>query len=816
MREVMSMNRRYIRKAAVLGSGIMGSRIAALLAGVGIPTYLLDIVPRDLDENDKKKGLTRESPAFRNKLAQAGLKGTIGARPPAMFVADDAKLITPGNFEDHLSWLADADWIIEGVVENLAIKKELMRKVEPFIKPDAIISTNTSGLSIDKISEDLSHHNRARFLGTHFFNPPRHMSLLEIIPGSHTDRELVDFMADFCERRLGKSVVFAKDTPNFIANRIGVHGLAGIMRILVEDGYTIEEVDAITGPPMGKPRSATFRTSDIVGLDTLLSVMRNVYDNAGDEEERQQFVPPDFVQKMVENKLLGDKTKQGFYKKVSGPEGSQIHALDYNTMQYVPPRKPAFPILAELKKADPATSLQKLVYSEDRAGLLAWKTLKKTLIYCAAKIPEIADDIVSVDRAMRWGFNWELGPFETWDVIGLKKSVERMRKEGERIPDKIERMLAAGKKSFYQKRRGKSYYYDFATASYVPIAERPEIIVLPALKERTKVVKSNTGGSLIDMGDGVACLEFHSRNNAIDADVIQMLGDSVAEVEGSFEGLVIGNQSANFCVGADIRQVLPSAQNKDWQNLERAVKALQDACMRVKYCQRPVVAAPFRMALGGGCEICLAAGQIVAHTECYMGQVELGVGLIPGAGGNKELFFRATDWLPDAFPPIIAGGSPPDLIPHVARVFQLIAMATVSTCAQEARQLGFLQPRDRIVMNYDHLLYQAKKAVLALAEADYQPPRPRNEIRVPGRTGRAVLEGLIFEMREALYITDYDAFIARKLAHVLNGGDVDMNTLVTEQYLLDIEREVFLSLCGEEKTQARMKHMLETNRPLRN
>lgn len=809
------MKNRHIKKAAVLGSGIMGSRIAALLAGVGIPTYLLDIVPRELDEKDVKKGLTRESPAFRNKLARLGIQGTIGASPPAMFVADDAKLITPGNFEDHLSWLSDADWIIEGVVENLAIKKELLRKAEPFIKPDAIISTNTSGISIDKISGDLSQHNKTRFLGTHFFNPPRHMKLLEIIPGSHTDKDLVAFMADFCQRRLGKSVVFAKDTPNFIANRIGAHGFAGIMRTLLEDGYTIEEADAITGPPMGKPRSASFRTSDIVGLDTLLSVIKNVYDNAEDEDERQQFVVPDFVKKMVEKGLLGDKTKQGFYKKVAGPEGSQIWALDYNTMDYVPQRKPALPILDELKKGDSKASLRELVYSEERAGLLAWKTLKKTLLYCAAKVPEIADDIVTVDRAMRWGFNWELGPFETWDVIGLRKSAERMKKEGETIPEKIERMLAAGNDHFYETRTGGSYYYDFVEASYVKITEKPQIIVLPSLKERTKLIKSNAGASLIDMGDGVACLEFHSRSNAIDADVIQMLGDSVTEVEENFEGLVIGNQGPNFCVGADLRQVYPSAQNKDWKNLELAVKTLQQACMRIKYCHKPVIGAPFRMTLGGGCEICLATSQIVAHTECYMGQVELGVGLIPGAGGNKELFFRATDWLPKELPPI-AGGGKPDLTPHVAKAFQLIAMARVSTCAQEARELGFLMPRDRIVMNYDHLLYQAKKAVLALAEADYVPPRRRDEIRVPGRTGRAVLEIFVYLMREALFITDYDVFIAKKLAHVLAGGDVDLNTLVTEEYLLDIEREAFLSLCGEEKTQARMKHMLETNRPLRN
>ena len=809
------MKNRHIKKAAVLGSGVMGSRIAALLAGVGIPTYLLDIVPRELDEKDKKKGLTKESPAFRNKLAQMGIQGTIGARPPAMFVADDAKLITPGNFEDHLSWLSDADWIIEGVIENLAIKKDLLRKVEPFIKPDAIISTNTSGLSIEKISEDLSQDVKTRFLGTHFFNPPRHMRLMEIIPGAHTDKDIVGFMARFCERRLGKSVVYAKDTPNFIANRIGTHGLAVIMRTIVEDNYTIEEADAITGPPMGKPRSATFRTADIVGLDTLVSVIKTVHDSATEEDERQQLVVPDFVKKMVENGLLGDKTKQGFYKKVRGAGGSEIHALDYNTMDYVPQRKPDLPILGELKKMDRKAGIQKLVYSEDRAGLFAWKTAKRTLLYCAARVPEIADDVVSVDRAMRWGFNWELGPFETWDAIGLRKSVERMKKEGEKIPANIEKMLAAGKESFYDTRNGRPYYFDFARGDYVEIAEQPQIIVLPALKDKTTVVKSNSGGSLIDMGDGVACLEFHSRSNAIDDDVIRIIGDSVKEVEDNFEGMVIGNQGANFCVGADLRQVFPTAQNKDWKNLELAVKTLQEAVMRVKYCQRPVVAAPFRMTLGGGCEICLHTSQIVAHTECYMGQVELGVGLIPGAGGNKELFFRATDWLPKELPPI-AGGGKPDLTPLVARVFQNIAMARVSTCAQEARELGYLMPHDRIVMNHDHLLHEAKVAVLALAEADYAPPRRRDEIRVPGRTGRAALDVFVYLMKESGYITDHDVVIAKKLAHVLTGGDVDLNTLVSEEYLLDIEREAFLSLCGEEKTQARMKHMLDTNKPLRN
>ena len=810
------MMKRKIKKAAVLGAGVMGSKIAVLLAGADIPTYLLDIVPKELDASDVKKGLTKESPEFRNKLAKMGIQGTIGTSPPALFVLDDAKLVTPGNFEDHLSWLSDADWIIEGVVEDLRIKKELLRKIEPFVKPDAIISTNTSGLSIDKISDGLSKQHRAHFMGTHFFNPPRHMKLLEIIPGSHTDKDLISFMADFCERRLGKSVVFAKDTPNFIANRIGAHAIIGVMKTTVEDGYTIEEADAITGPPMGRPRSASFRTSDMVGLDTLLKVIQNVCYNIDDEDEKQQLAVPEFIQKMVEKGLLGEKTQQGFYKKVLGPSGPQIHALDYNTMDYAPQRKTALPILDELKTVDTATSLQRLVYSEERAGLFAWKTIKRMLLYCAAKVPEIADDIVAVDQAMRWGFNWELGPFQTWDAIGLKKSVERMKKEGDRIPRKIEQMLAAGREHFYERRNEKSYYFDFAKADYLEIEEKPRIISLPSLKERAKVVKSNAGASLIDIGDGVACLEFHSRNNAIDTDVIQMISDSVAEVEENFEGLVISSQGANFCVGADLRQVYPATRNKDWGTLELAAKNLQQACMRIKYSEKPVVAAPFRMTLGGGCEICLAASLIMAHVECYMGLVEFGVGLIPSGGGNKEMLFRATDWVPKELPSAVPGAGKPDLIPYISKAFETIAMAKVSTCAQEAKELTYMRPHDKITMNYDHLLYNAKKAALALAEEGYLPPRRRDEIRVPGRTGRAMLELLVYLLKDGLFITEYDAFIAKKLAYVITGGDVDLNTLVTEEYLLDLERETFLSLCGEEKSQARMKHMLETNRPLSN
>ena len=809
--------KRKIRKAAVLGAGVMGSKIAALLAGVDIRTYLLDIVPKELDERDVKKGLTKESPQFRNKLARMGIDSTLGASPPAIYVAEDAKLITPGNFEDHLSWLSGVDWIVEVVAEDLKIKRELLRKVEPFIEPGTIVSTNTSGISIEKISEELSEENRRRFLGTHFFNPPRHMKLLEIIPGRYTDKDVISFMADFGERQLGKSVVFAKDTPTFIANRIGAHAMIGAIKTMLEDGYTIEEVDAITGPPMGRPKIASFRTADMVGLDVFVKVAQTVRDNIEDAAEKEDFAIPQFVTKMVELGLLGDKTQKGFYKKVVGAEGSQIYALDYNSMDYVPQRKASLPLLDELKQVtDPAMSLQTLVYSEDRAGRFAWKVLKKMLLYCAAKVPEISDDILGVDRAMKWGFNWELGPFETWDAVGLRKSVEKMEREGDKIPQNIERMLSSGRERFYEKRDGRRYYFDFGKADYEEIEEKPQIILLPSLKERKRLIRSNAGASLVDMGDGVACLEFHSPNNAIDGDVIQMIGDSIAEVEEGFEGLVIGNHGVNFCVGADVKQIFGLCQNRDWDTLELAVRQFQQACMGIKYSEKPVVAAPFRMTLGGGCEVCLAASMIRANAECYMGLVEMGVGLIPGGGGNKEMLLRAIDWVPPSVPSAVPGGGQPDLIPYVARVFETIATAKVSTSAREAQGLSYMTQHDKITMNPDHLLYDAKQSVLALVKEGYCPPRPRDDIRVVGRTGRAILELMVYLMQEAGYITDTDAHIARKLAYVLTGGDLDQNTLVTEEYLLDVEREVFLSLAGEEKTQARLRHFVETNRPLGN
>jgi 3-hydroxyacyl-CoA dehydrogenase len=813
----MKQERTTIRKAAVLGAGVMGSKIAALLAGVDIPTYLLDIVPKDLDPKDVKKGLTRESPEFRNKLAKMGIDGTIMASPPALFSSADTKLITLGNFEDNLAWLADTDWVIEVVAEDLRIKTELLKRVEAVIRPGTIVSTNTSGLSIDKISEALSKDARVNFLGTHFFNPPRHMKLLEIIPGRTTDQKLGSFMADFCEKRLGKSIVFAKDTPNFIANRIGAYALLAAMRTMVEGGYTIEEVDAITGIPMGRPKSASFRTADMVGLDVLAKVAQNVRDNVQDASEKDAFSVPPLLAKMIEKGLLGDKVQKGFYKKTMDMSGTKIYAFDYNTLDYVLQRKAGLPILDEVKRlADPGASLQKLAYSDDRAGRFAWKSLKNMLLYCAAKVPEISDNILAIDQAMRWGFNWELGPFETWDAIGVRKSVERMQGEGEKIPRNVEEMLAGGRERFYKRRDGRKTYFDFAKAAYVDIEEKPQIILLPSLKERQKVVRSNPGANLLDMGDGVVCLEFQTANNVIDDDVIRMIHEALAEVEANFEGMVIGNHGVNFSPGADVKKIYGLAVNKDWKTLEQVVKAFQDACMRIKFSPNPVVAAPHHMTLGGGCEVCLAASSVRAFAEAYMGLVEMGVGLIPGGGGTKEMLLRATDWFPASTPSAVPGGGRPDLIPYVARAFEAIATGKVSTSAREAQTIGFMRTYDWITMNPDHLLHDAKQTVLSLVKEGYRPPRPRDDIRVIGRSGRAMLDLMVYLLRDAGYITDTDAHQAKKLALVISGGDVDLNTLVTEQYLLDVEREAFLSLAGEEKSQARLKSMAETGKMIHN
>lgn len=789
-----------IRKAAVLGAGIMGSGIAAHLANVGIPVYLLDIVPRDLPEDADQEA--------RNSLAQKGLEAAIKSKPAAFYSKNDARLIKVGNFEDHLHWLSEVDWIIEVVVERLDIKKDLLQKVAQHRKPGTIVSSNTSGISINKMVEDLPEEFRQHFLGTHFFNPPRYMKLLEIIPCSDTLPEILNGMVAFGEKVLGKGVVIAKDTPNFIANRIGTFGMIETTRVMLEDGYTVEEVDAITGPALGRPKSASFRTLDLVGLDTFLHVANNVLENVDDPIEKEAFKVPELLETMVQKGMLGNKTKQGFYTKQKTEAGSQILALNYQTMEYEPLVKPKFQSIEAAKNVPGvANRIKSIVYSKDRAGQFAWKTMKKTLLYSARQLGIIADDIPAIDKAMKWGFNWSLGPFEVWDAIGVEASVARMKEEGEEIPAVIEEFLAQGNKTFYVKNEEGLFCYDFKSKEYQLLEEPKELIVLKDLKKQNKVVHSNPGAAVIDLGDGVACLEFTSPNNALGIDIIQMVNWCVENLGNQFDGLVIGNQGKNFCVGANLMLILMEAEDENWDDIEMMVKEFQYSFLRMKYAPFPVVAAPFGMTLGGGYEISAAADKIQAAGETYMGLVELGVGLVPGAGGHKELLIRNLEG--------VSNVDKVDLQPFVNKTFETIAMAKVSTSAKEAKELGYMRASDGISVNSDFLLHDAKNAVLEMVKNGYRPPAPA-QIPVVGENGYAIMELGIYTMLKGGYISEYDAHLAKKVAYILAGGKVPSGTVVTEEYLLDIEREAFMSLVGEPKSQDRMRHMLLKGKPLRN
>jgi 3-hydroxyacyl-CoA dehydrogenase len=797
-----------IKKVAVLGAGAMGSAIAAHFANVGIPSFLLDIVPPDLTEAEKKKGLSLQSPEVRNRFAIMGKKRVQESSPASLYWKEDAGQISIGNFEDHLSWVSQADWIIEAVLEDLNIKRELFKKLIPFINEGTVISSNTSGISIQKMCEGFSRDFGERFLGTHFFNPPRYMKLLEIIPAKSTPRSLVERMAKLGEKILGKGVVFAKDTPNFIGNRIGAFSSAVTIRTMLEDGYRIEEVDQITGPAMGRPKLATFKLADLVGLDVVALVGKNLLENLP-EKEREYFVPAPFIQQMIKNQWLGQKTKQGFYKKVKQEGKEETLVFDYEKLDYRPQEKVNLPSVEMGKNIDDVKErIKTLVFSPDRGGQFAWKILKKTLLYSAGKIPEIADDVVNVDRAMKWGYNWELGPFEQWDAIGLKSSVKRMEKEGESIPPLVEQLLKKGYSSFYEKKDGRISYFDVGAGQYQEIEEKPEIILLPSLKDRKKEVLSNPGASLIDLGDGVACLEFHSKMNTIGADTIQMIRDALKEVGEKFDGLVIGNQAENFSAGANLMLMLFEIQDENWDDIELSVKAFQDALMAIKYFEKPVVAAPFGLTLAGGCEICLSSAAMRAAAETYMGLVEVGVGLIPAGGGTKEMLLRCTEGVP---PEVDA-----DLFPFVRRAFETVGMAKVATSAKEAQKFGFMRSTDRITINRDFLIHDAKRTVLDMVREDYRPPQPRRNIKVIGEKGLALLQMGLFYMREGGYISQYDEHVGKKLAYVFSGGNLPDGSEVTEQYILDLEREAFVSLCGEPKTQARMEYMLKTGRPLRN
>jgi len=795
-----------IKRAAVLGSGVMGAGIAAHLANVGIPTLMLDIVPKELTEKEKQKGYTLEDKAVRNRIAEGNKKALLKQKPSPITTKKSLDLIQVGNMEDDMEKLGDVDWIIEVVVENLDVKKKVFADVDKYRKKGSIVSSNTSGISVEDMAADCSEDFQKHFLGTHFFNPPRYLKLLEVIPTKHTDDEVLQFMKKFGEDVLGKGVVEAKDTPNFIANRIGTYGLLVTVQEMLKGGYSIGEVDSVTGPMIGRPKSATFRTLDVVGLDTFIHVAKNVYDQV-EGEEKKVFDVPEFMKKMYEKGWLGAKSGQGFYLKKKGKDGSVIYELDPESFEYVN-RKKLKTEATEMAKQQKGSrnKLKALVKAKgDRASDLVWSVLKPVLLYSAELVGEISDDIVAIDEAMRWGFGWEIGPFETWDAIGLERSLERMKEEGKTIPEWVLKLIEEGHDSFYKTEDGNVFYYE--QGDYKQLTANEKEINLKQLKDVNGVIKKNAGASLIDLGDGVALLEFHSKSNAIGLDTMQMVDYAIDEVEKNYEGLVIGNQGRNFSVGANLALMLMEAQDDNFFELDMVVRQFQNMGLKIKYSNKPVVAAPFNMTVGGGAEVSLPAAAIQASAETYIGLVEFGVGLIPGGGGTKELYLKMLRDMPE--------GIDFDLTKVGNDVFEKIATAKVSTSAAEAIENGYLDSKDSISVNPDHLIYDAKQKVLALAKAGYQAPK-REKIPVVGDAGYAAMLFGAKSLKFSGYASDHDVKIAEKLAYVLSGGRIKEGTLIDEQTMLDLEREAFLSLIGEPLTQQRMQHMLLKGKPLRN
>jgi 3-hydroxyacyl-CoA dehydrogenase len=806
--------RHRIEKAAVLGAGTMGARIAAHLANAGIPCFLLDIVPKELTTEEKRKGLTLESPAVRNRIVNVGLEAAKKSRPAAFFTPETARLVTPGNLEDNLSWCGEVDWIIEAVAENLEIKRSLFSRVETVRKPGTIVSSNTSGLPIKLIAEGRSEDFQQHWAGTHFFNPPRYMKLVELIPGPKTKPEVLRALDENCDLRMGKGVVVAKDTPNFIANRIGTFSMLNALRQMQALDMTIEEVDACTGPAVGWPKSATFRTADLVGLDVLVHVVRNIYENIPGDESREMYRVPKLVEDMLARGWLGEKTGSGFYKRVKKGGESEILTLDWHKMEHRPRQKAKFGSIEAGKGIENTRErLRALVgpalegKTGDKANQFLWSGLSETCLYAARRIPEIANSIVDVDRAMRWGFGWELGPFEIWNAIGLERMAKAMERDGKEMPPLVAKVLNSPKKVFYESEKGNTLYFDLASSSLQPVEEPPGIIILKSLKERTPVVQSNSGASLIDLGDGVLCCEFHSKMNSIGGDIVTMIHAGIARLNSEFEAMVIANQAPNFSVGANLMLLLISAQEQEWDDIHMAVRQFQRVNMAIKYASRPVVVAPQGMALGGGCEISLHGAKIHAAAESYLGLVEAGVGLIPGGGGTKEMLIRADEHS--------AGGENLDLFHALKPVFETIAMARVSTSGEEARSLGFLRPSDLIAMNHDRQVADAKRTALAMVRAGYHRPPPA-QIRVLGEEFLAAAKLAIHMLLRGEFATEYDGVVARKLAFILAGGGITSPQTVSEQYILDLEREAFVSLCGQRKTQERVAHTLKTGKPLRN
>jgi len=802
-----------IHKVAILGAGTMGARIAAHFANAGVPSYLLDVVPPDAD-----------GPA-RNKIAAAGLEGARKSKPAAFFEPSLAKLITVGNFEDDLKKLGEVDWIIEAVVENLDIKRSLLEKVNAARKPGTIITTNTSGLPVGKIAENFPEDFRRCWFGTHFFNPPRYMRLLELIPTPDTDRALLEAVAWFSDVRLGKGVVYAKDTPNFIGNRIGTFSVLNVIRLMQEMDLTIEDVDALTGTPVGWPKSATFRTIDLVGLDILGHVVSNMTTNVRDE--RSELRLPDFYKQMLERKMLGDKTKGGFYKKAKGADGKEERlALDWKTLEYHPRGKPKFAALDMAKNIEDTGARVRMLLGlegtpqkNDKAGAFLWAALTDLWTYAANRIPEISDTVVEIDRAMKLGFNWEMGPFELWDVAGVEATVARMKKESKPVAANVEKLLASGNKRWYaddaQARSGRKYF-DLASGNWRPVAVPEGVWSVTVAKKSNGVVKKNSGASLVDLGDGVGCIEFHSKMNSLGADIIQLVTQTLKPggPGDAFDAFVITNDATNFSVGANLMLLLMAVQEEEWDDVDIVIRQFQGMTQAINFSPKPVVVGAFGLTLGGGTEISLHAPARQPHAELYTGLVEIGVGLIPGGGGCKEMLVRALESASSIRPD--GRGESVELLEATKRAFETIAMAKVATSAHEARGLGFLSDSDNISMNRERVLSDAKARALELARAGYEAPVMRMDLPAPGENILATLKLGVYLMRQGEYISDHEVKIGNKVAEVLCGGNVTPGTPVSEQYILDLEREAFKSLCGEKKTQERIQYTLKTGKTLRN
>lgn len=816
------MKNRHIRKVAVIGSGVMGSRIACHFAGIGVQALLLDIVPLELTEAEKAKGLTPENKAVRNRIVNEALATTLKSKPSAVYTKSVEKNISTGNIEDDLHRISDCDWVIEAVIERLDIKHKVFEQIEKYRKPGTIISTNTSGIPIHLMTEGRSEDFKQHFCGTHFFNPPRYLRLLEIIPAPGTKQEVIDFLMLYGDKFLGKTTVLCKDTPTFIANRVGVFGFMAVFKAMQELDLNIDEIDSLTGTIMGRPKSATFRTGDVVGLDTLVHVAKALPENVPGDEMKDFFKLPAFLEKMIENKWLGDKTGQGFYKKVKAPftaspeargdekkvtvPQTEILTLDLKTMEYEPKKKSKFATIETAKPIENLPHRLKVLYKgEDKAGAFYRLFHHMLFAYASNRVPEIAEELYKIDDALKAGFGWEIGAFESWDVLGVAKVLEQMKDSGYKVADWVHEMLAKGNTSFYKTENGQRKYYDIRTGDYQPIPGTGSFIILEHLDE--KIVWQNSACKLYDIGDDVVALRWDTKMNSIGGEVLAGVQKAVSIAEEQYKGLVIANSGANFSAGANVGLIFMFAAEQEYDELDMAIRQFQQTTMRLRYSSVPVVVAPHGLTLGGGCEMCLHADAVQAAEESYIGLVELGVGLIPGGGGTKEMALRAGD-----------RNIKEDIeVNYLQQLFINVGTAKVSTSAHEAFENFVLrQGIDGISINPDRRITDAKRKVLMMYERGYTQPLPRNDIKVQGRGGLGGLLAGVHGMWRGNYVSDYDKFLAEKLAYVMCGGDLTSAATVSEQYLLDLERETFLGLCGQRKTLERLQSILQTGKPLRN